>query len=119
MPQSVITNINLNLTRKDSAYRVQAASLSLETRTYCGKGAVSTASVHWLGDDGTIDFGHGQVEQFHQTIYDDSRAPQTQEAFERQHAMVFTPERLADLKTTITAHYKAISSEKHTYYVVA
>jgi hypothetical protein len=105
MVQDRKQQIVLGLSRKDFHGREETARLDLETGKHSTRGIVSDARVVWVYDGGfTHVFGVGVKGDFSTTLL---KRPgiATQKAIDRQHAEVFTPAKIEELKILAWAHY--------------
>ncbi|RZU28956.1 hypothetical protein [Edaphobacter modestus] len=98
-------HIELGMTRPGTGGQQETALLELKTGKPYGRGIASDARVVWGYPGGfSHAFGVGTKGDFSTTLL---KRPgiATQKAIDKQHAEVFTPAKIEELKTLAVAHY--------------
>jgi hypothetical protein len=109
MAESKKTIIALGITRLDYSKRETSAELTLETRkNIFRKGIESSSRVDWVGNGfRTHSMGIGGGGDFSASLLLDQTKTATQKAIDRQHAEVFTAEKIQELTAKAQQYYES------------
>jgi hypothetical protein len=105
MANSVKTQIEISELNEDG----KVAVLTLETNK-ANRGISSFAQLAFRQSDGCITFQ--MFGDFSSRLFHDKMARATQKAIDTQHAQVFTPAKIAEITTTMFAHYAKRATDK-------